>query len=185
MPMGADPLLKDASNKTPAEVPLCASIGHLLQEATRKANARKRSGKQAPAQTRKPFLEHPSGDHETAVEAMADAIARLRALPEWDGWITFQAQGMGGRLDSYHFAKIAMRKEEIKPEEPLAIDLDLVARRARVSRSYLAKVGKRAYSVGRATPKQTARVLDTIFRQYMGICPHTGEGNDYAVGVDW
>ncbi len=58
----------------------------------------------------KPFLVHPSGDFETAVDAMADAIKRLRALPEWDKWITFQAQGEGGRVDSYHFAAIRMRQ---------------------------------------------------------------------------
>src|SRR4051794_3769128 len=60
-----------------------------------------------------PFMEHPSGDFETAVDAMADAIKRLRGLPEWDEWITFHAQGMGGRLDSYHFAAIRMRQGEI------------------------------------------------------------------------
>jgi hypothetical protein len=49
----------------------------------------------------RPFMEHPSGDFETAVDAMADAIKRLRALPEWDKWITFHAQGMGSRVDSY------------------------------------------------------------------------------------
>jgi hypothetical protein len=35
------------------------------------------------------------------------------------------------------------------------------------------------------TPKQAGRVLDTIFRDYLGIRPHTGEGNDYAVGAEW
>jgi len=169
---GADPTLKDPSNTSPIEAARGTDLGRFLQDAP--------VGKEQP-----PFMEHPSGDHATAVEAMASAITRLRALPEWDGWISFTAQGMGPRLDSYHFAKIDMRKQEIKPEEPLAIDLELVARSARVPRSYLAEAGKGTYSVGRATPKQTARVLDTIFRQYMGIRPHTGEGNDYAVGAEW
>lgn len=31
-----------------------------------------------------PFMEHPSGEHETAVDAMADAVARLRKLESWD-----------------------------------------------------------------------------------------------------
>ena len=42
-----------------------------------------------------PFMEHPSGDFETAVDATADAIKRLRALPEWRNWITFCAQRYG------------------------------------------------------------------------------------------
>src|SRR5205823_4339713 len=40
----------------------------------------------------KPFMEHPSGDFETAVDAMADTIKRLRALPKSSDWITFSAQ---------------------------------------------------------------------------------------------
>ena len=27
--------------------------------------------------------------------------------------------------------------------------------------------------------------MDVIFRQYMGIRPHTGEGDDYAFGAEW
>jgi hypothetical protein len=40
------------------------------------------------------------------------------------------------------------------------------------------------YSVERATANQAARIFDVIFRQYLGIRPHTGEGDDYAVGVE-
>jgi hypothetical protein len=177
---GADPAPKDGPNPSLIEETRGTDIGRLLQNAVAEKSDKPRG------KSRLPFMEHPSGkDSRTAVEAMAEAITRLRALPQWDDWITFSAQGMGGRLDSYHFAALRMRKEEIEPEEPLAIDLDLVARRAQVPRAYLAKVGKRTYSVGRATPKQTARVLDTIFRRYLGIRPHTGEGNDYAVGAEW
>src|SRR5437868_12622246 len=57
-----------------------------------------------------PFLEHPTGEFKTAVDAMANAIERLRALPQWKDWITFSAQGMGSRTDSYHSAEIQMRK---------------------------------------------------------------------------
>ena len=41
---------------------------------------------------KQPFMEHPGEeDFFGPVEAMADAIARLRALPQWDRWITFLA----------------------------------------------------------------------------------------------
>jgi len=141
----------------------------------------------------RPFMEHPSNeDFESAVEAMADAIARLRALPEWKDWITFQAQGMGHRVDSYYFADIRMRGEVIKLEKPVAIDLAFVARRARVPQPYLTKIGPDTYALGRATPKQAARVLDVIFRHYLGIRPHPDdEGyvdldeDDYAVSAEW
>jgi hypothetical protein len=94
------------------------------------------------------------------------------------------AQGMGGRVDSYDFAEIRMRKDQIKLHQRVAIDVDLRARRARVPRPYLAKQGKSTYSIGGATPKQAARILDTIFRDYLDIRPHTGE-DDYAVGAEW
>jgi hypothetical protein len=132
----------------------------------------------------RPFMEHPSGHFATAVDAMADAITRLRAKPDWRDWITFCAQGMGPRVDSYHFAKIRMRLDQIKPENPLEIDIDLVTQRAGVPRSCLSKDGD-AYSIAGATPMQAARMMDVIFRQYMGIRPHTGEGDDYAIGAEW
>jgi hypothetical protein len=75
---------------------------------------------------------------------MADAIKRLRALPEWDNWITFHAQGMGSRVDSYHFAAIRMRQGEIAfmvqtntlawTAKTLELDIQAVTKRAGVSR---------------------------------------------------
>jgi len=140
-----------------------------------------------------PFMEHPSGaDYESVVEAMADAITRLRALPKWAQWIAFQAQGMGPRDDSYHFADILMLHERIKLGKSVPVDLGLVARRARVPRAYLSEVGRNTYSLGKANPRQAARILDVIFRHYLGIRPHPDEDgdvdleeDDYAVGAEW
>src|SRR5688572_9378706 len=104
-------------------------------------------------------MEHPSGaDYESVVEAMADAISRLRALPRWAKWITFQAQGMGPREDSYLSADILMLGDRIKLRRSVPVDLGLVARRARVPRAYLSEAGKNTYSLGRANPRQAARV---------------------------
>lgn len=66
----------------------------------------------------KPFMEHPTGQFATAVEAMADAIQRLRALPEWDNWITFCAQGAGQHENSYHLGEIRMRRGLIDTGTP-------------------------------------------------------------------
>src|SRR5438876_4045389 len=60
-----------------------------------------------------PFFEHPSGDFDSAVAAMEDAIRRLRELPRWDKWIEFSAQGEGGGPDSYQFAEIRMLGDRI------------------------------------------------------------------------
>jgi len=141
-----------------------------------------------------PFMEHP-GDEDflPPIDSMADAITRLRALPEWEDWITFQAQGICTRVDSYHFADILMRNEVIKLRKSVAVDLDFVARRARVPRAYLTRTGRNTYSLGRATPKQSARVLHAIFRDFFGILPHPDEeddiglmeDDDYAVSAEW
>jgi hypothetical protein len=96
----------------------------------------------------RPFMKHPSGGLDTAIDAMADAIKRLRALPEWNEWITFSAQGMGGRVDSYHFAEIRMRQDELKLERPVDVDIDLVTKRAGVPQSCFSKKGE-AYSIAK------------------------------------
>ena len=142
----------------------------------------------------RPLVEHPSGDFETAVEAMAFAITSLRALPVWDKWVTFCAQGMGPRVDTYYFASIRMRQGEItlleeantlaSTQKPLELDIKSVTNRLGVPKSCLSKT-EAGYSVSKATPNQAARLMDVIFRQYMGIRPHTGEGDDYALGVEW
>ncbi len=129
----------------------CTKSNEQPQQPAAKTNPKE--GKMKPAD--RPFMEHPSGDFKTAVDAMADAIERPRALPEWNNWITFCAQGMGGRVDSYEFAKIQMRQDEFKLQRPMDVDLDLVARRAGVSRSCLSRNGD-VYSVAKATPVEAA-----------------------------
>jgi len=129
-----------------------------------------------------PFLEHPTGEFETAVDAMADAIKRLRSLSEWNEWITFCAQGMGPRIDTYHLAKIRLRRDELEIKTQL--DVALIVRRAGVPPSCLVEREGRYVLCG-VSPIQAARILDTIFRSSMGIRPHAGEGDDYAVGVEW
>jgi hypothetical protein len=129
-----------------------------------------------------PFMEHPMGQFKSAVEAMADAIKRLRALPEWNDWITFCAQGMGHDEDTDHFAEIRMRKDELELDQPL--DIESVIQRAGVPRSSLIAAGAN-YSVASASPAEAARVLDAIFRHCLGIRPHADEADDYAIGAEW
>lgn len=125
---------------------------------------------------------------------MAFAITSLRALPVWDKWITFCAQSMGPCVDTYDFALIRMRQSEItflvkanivsSTQKTLELDIEAVTNRLGVPQSCLSKT-EEGYSVSKATPIQAARLMDVIFRQYMGIRPHIGEGDDYALGVDW
>src|SRR4051812_34535510 len=129
-----------------------------------------------------PFMEHPSDEFESAVDAMADAIERLRALPESTDWITFCAQGMGHRVDSYHMAEIRLRRDELALGEPL--DVNAITKLAGVPEAALRSTGAN-YSVQHASPEEAAKVMNAIFRNVLGIRPHTGEGDDYAVGAEW
>ena len=135
-----------------------------------------------PARDDLPFMEHPTGDFKSAVDAMADAIKRLRALPDWNDWITFCAQGMGHDEDSDHHAEIRMRRDELELEGPL--DTESIIGRAGVPRSSLVAASAN-YSVAGASPAEAARVMDAIFRHPLGIRPHADEGDDYAIGAEW
>jgi hypothetical protein len=130
-----------------------------------------------------PFMEHPTGDFDSAVEAMADAVTRLRKLPKWDGWITFSAQGEGHRPDSYEFAEIRMLRDKLDVgDRPL--DVSQVVQAARTGASSLVADGAQ-YSVAAASPQEVARILDTIFRHHFALRPFADEGDDYAVGAEW
>ncbi|MGC4003988.1 MAG: hypothetical protein QM811_13030 [Pirellulales bacterium] len=129
-----------------------------------------------------PFMEHPSGEFDTAIDAMADAIDRLRKLPNWGSWITFCAQGAGNRSDSYHLAEIRLRADSLEVDLPLSPDA--VTQEADVPSHCLEKLGT-TYSVAKASPEEAALIADAIFRHHLGIRPHDGEGEDYAVGAEW
>jgi hypothetical protein len=131
----------------------------------------------------RPFMEHPSGDFESAIDAMSNAINRLRELPDWGAWITFHVQGAGSRPDSYHFAAIRMRQDDIELERPIELDTELVTKRAGATDACLVKTA--SCSIGEATPCEAACMLDFIFRHYLGIRPHPDEGDDYAIGAEW
>ena len=128
-------------------------------------------------------MEHPTGDFDTAVEAMADAVVRLRKLPKWERWITFCAQGEGGRPDSCEFAEIRMLGDRIDVGDKL-LDIPRLVQSAHTSESSLV-ADSRHYSVAAATPREVAQLFDAIFRHYFGLRPFADEGDDYAVGAEW
>lgn len=129
-----------------------------------------------------PFMEHPTGQFATPVEAMTDAIQRLRMLPDWNDWITFCAQGAGQHENSYHFGEIRMRRESIDPGIP--INVEATAKAARVHVSSI--VGDEAtYKLPGTTPLEAARIVDAIFRNDLQIRPFPDEGDNYAIGAEW
>jgi hypothetical protein len=130
-----------------------------------------------------PFIEHPTGDFDSAVLAIEDAIRRLRGLSKWDQWITFAAQGEGSQPDTYEFYEIRMLGDEIDVGSE-SLDVAQIVELARTGSSSLVAKGGR-YSIAPATPAEVARIFDTIFRSHFHIRPFAGEDDDYAVGAEW
>jgi hypothetical protein len=129
-----------------------------------------------------PFMEHPTGDFDSAVEAMEDAVTRLRKLPKWEQWITFSAQGEGHGPDSYQFAEVRILADKLDVgDKPL--DVARVVQAARTGASSLVADGAH-YAVA-ASPREVAQLLDAIFRHHFDIRPFADENNDYAVGAEW
>src|SRR2546427_1775266 len=130
-----------------------------------------------------PFIEHPTGDFDSAISAMEDAVRRLRGLPSWEQWITFGAQGEGHSPDSHEFAEVRMLGDRLDVgARPL--DVPRVIQAARTGASSLVADGAH-YSVAAASPREAAQLLDALFRHHFGIRPFADEGDDYAVGAEW
>ena len=130
-----------------------------------------------------PFMEHPSGDFETALDAIEDAVSRLRKLPKWDQWITFCAQGQGASPESYHMADIRMLGDKLQFEAE-GLQVSEIIKAAGCSPGALTFDGE-SFSVANASPREVAQILDTVFRQHFKIRPFPDEGDDYAVGAEW
>lgn len=129
-----------------------------------------------------PFMEHPTGEFDSTVDAMEDCVRRLRKLRTWDKWITFGAQGAGHDPESYEFADIRMLRDQVDVgDRPL--DVARIVQAAHTSPASLVAAGE-LYSVAAASPREVAQLLDAIFRHHFGIRPFADEGDDYAVGAE-
>jgi hypothetical protein len=133
--------------------------------------------------SKEPFMEHPTGEYGTAIDAMEEAISRLRALPEWNQWITFCAQGEGSSPENVHFAEVRLLSEILDAGIPL--NVAQITGQAGVSRDTLTEAGNTRYSIAGAAPREVAKILDALFRHHLGIHPFPEENNDYAVGAEW
>ena len=128
-------------------------------------------------------MEHPTGQFATATGAMADAIDRLRALPKWNEWISFNAQGAGEQEDSYHFGEIRVLRDLIDPGVP--IDIEMIASTAHVETSRITRRDDGIYRLSHTTSLDVAQILDAIFRKTLDIRPFEDEDDDYAIGAEW
>jgi hypothetical protein len=131
-----------------------------------------------------PFMEHPTGKFKNAIEAMEDAVRRLRALSKWENWMTFCAQGENPiRPDAIQFAEIRLLGNRLDAGgKPL--NCALVCQKAGLKNSALI-LSEGQYLISLESSKDVAVLLDAIFREDFGIHPFADQGNDYAIGAEW
>jgi hypothetical protein len=150
-------------------------------EALEDSDPQKPSSTQAASE---PFMEHPSDQYENAIEAMEDAIRRLRALPKWDKWIEFSAQGENpARPGTIKFAEVRVLGDRLDVGDR-ALDLPVITAKAKVPATSIRADGKH-YLIALTSPREFAVLLDAIFQQHFGIQPFADEGNDYSIGAEW
>ena len=132
-----------------------------------------------------PFLEHPTGAFDSALQAITDAMERLESMEVGDRWITFSGQGQGHTSDAYNVEDVPFRRGtfDLKGQ---TLDLVSLCELASLDRSKIAihTDTEDRITLENATPDELARFLDAVFRGHFGIKPFDGE-DDYAVGAEW
>lgn len=131
-----------------------------------------------------PFMEYPSDDYASSLEAMTSAFARLTKGGYVDRWITFGAQGMGHREDSSQSADVRVRNNtlDLRGQE---LDLPALLHFAKLDGQVEVQIDPTGMvTLLGATPQQMSRFLDAVFQKHFGIHPHDDE-EDYAVGAEW
>lgn len=142
--------------------------------------------KNEPAHEDVPFMEHPTGEFDTAYQAICSAMQRLDQMAMEGRWITFCGQGQGQHPDSYHIEDVRFsgRTFDLIGE---TVDLESILNSADLSGAginvEISADGK--VTLGNATSEQLASFLDALFRKHYGIKPFDDEGDDYAVGAEW
>ncbi|MDB5174626.1 MAG: hypothetical protein JWN51_3399 [Phycisphaerales bacterium] len=131
-----------------------------------------------------PFMEYPSDDYDSSLQAMTSALERLKTGGYGDRWITFSAQGKGHDEDSDQSKDVQVRDNTLdlrgqKLDVPALLQFGKLQGRVQVQVDSEGMV-----TLPGTTPEQMARFLDAVFQKHFGILPHDDE-DDYAVGAEW
>src|SRR4051812_28019729 len=130
-----------------------------------------------------PFMEYPSDDYDSSLQAMTSAFERLKSGGYVDRWITFSGQGKGHDEDSEQIEEVNVRGNTLDPRGQ-TLDLPALLQFAKMQGQIVDVDSEGMVTLPNATPEQMARFLDAVFRKHFGIHPHDDE-NDYAVGAEW
>ena len=132
-----------------------------------------------------PFMEHPTGQFDNALQAICSAMKRLDRMDMGDRWIEFCAQGQGAAPELTQCESIQFNNRTFSLSDqnvdlkPILDSAGLTQKIGSVQTSHDGKI-----TLPDATPEQLAVFLDTLFRKHFGIKPFEDEG-DYAVGAEW
>jgi hypothetical protein len=130
-----------------------------------------------------PYLEHPTQEHPTVVDALAAALERRAEWIRTSGRVTLTAQGPGPTLDTYRFASVVLDPDGVDLKCH-GVDVDAVARVAGVAdNGFPTTLDGTRLAVPKVAPARLARFLDAYFRHERGIGTFPGEG-DYALGAE-
>lgn len=132
-----------------------------------------------------PFMEHPTGEFDTSLQAITSAMQRLDRIDMKERWITFSGQGQGSSTDSYQIEDVKFRNKTFDLTEQ-TVDLPAIMASIGLDQANInveiCPEGK--ITLPDATPEQLARFLDALFQKHFAIKPFEGE-QDYAVGAEW
>src|SRR5262245_34781811 len=131
-----------------------------------------------------PFMEFPNGEYANQFEALEDAIKRLRALPNWDQWITFCAQGENpARPDTIKFVDLRLYGDQLSAGD-YPPDVEKMSSVIGTDGASCIATG-RHFSVGSTSTRDLAQQFDAIFRSHFPIPPGAEPVEQYSVGAEW
>ena len=131
----------------------------------------------------RPFMEYPSDDYDSSLQAMTSAFERLKSGGYTDRWITFSGQGKGHDEDSDQVEEVNVRGNTLDLRGQ-TLDLPALLQFAKMQGQIVDVDSEGMVTLPNATPEQMARFLDAVFQKHFGIHPHDDE-DDYAVGAEW
>jgi hypothetical protein len=150
----------------------------------RKAQSNEPSNDRPPPKNDELFMEYPSDDYESSLQAMTSAFKRLKTGGLSDRWIIFGAQGRGHDEDSDQSEEVRVRDctFDLRGQK---LEVQDLLRFGELQGQVQVQVDPEGLTtLPGATPEQLARFLDAVFRKHFGIHSHEGQ-HDYAVGAEW
>jgi len=141
--------------------------------------------KDAPPQDDAPFMEHPTGEFDTAFQAIRSAMQRLDQMDMGDRWIDFCGQGQGANPELTQIESVLFngRSFDLSGQtvdlKTILASTGLTPAGTKVETSPDGKI-----TLPDANPEQLARFLDALFQKHFGIKPFKDE-EDYSVGAEW